>query len=200
MLRTPALMYPEDAFLTTVDDELLLGDFILAKPVTHWMEHGPFGQKTEQPDWHEQVYLPAGMDWYAWEDGMLIHGGQTVTAAASLDTVPMFVRAGAILPLGPVQQHVGEIANPDITLTVYPGADGDFILYDDAGDGYGYEQGECARIALHWDDATHTLSCSARKGSYPGMAQTRRFLLRLAGRETSVMIDYTGHSLTVALQ
>ena len=200
MLRTPALMFPEDAFLTAVDDELLLGDFILAKPVTHWMEHGPFGQKTEQPDWCEQVYLPAGLDWYAWEDGMPIHGGQTVTAAAPLDTVPMFVRAGAILPLGPVQQHVGEIANPDITLTVYPGADGDFILYDDAGDGYGYEQGECARIALHWDDATRTLSCSARKGSYPGMAQTRRFLLRLAGRETSVMIDYTGHSLTVALQ
>ncbi|MDY4139226.1 MAG: glycoside hydrolase family 31 protein [Eubacteriales bacterium] len=199
MLRIPALMFPEDAALTAIDDELLLGDFILAKPVTRWMEYGPYGQKAEQPDWTEQVYLPAGTIWYAWEDGTPLQGGQTVTAAAPLDTVPMFVRAGAILPLGPVQQHVGETANPDITLTVYPGADGDFILYDDAGDGYGYEQGECARIALHWDDAAHRLTFSARQGSYPGMPQTRRFLLRLAGREEEMPVVYDGRGMSVAM-
>ena len=200
MLRIPALMFPEDTALTAVSDELLLGDFILAKPVTRWMEYGPYGQKAEQPDWREQVYLPAGTDWYTWEDGTPIHGGQTVTADAPLDTVPMFVRAGAILPLGPVQQHVGEIANPDLTLMIYPGADGDFTLYDDAGDGYGYEQGECARIALHWDDASRTLSFSARQGSYPGMPGTRRFILRLAGQEKQTDMVYAGHPVQVSLK
>ena len=199
MLRIPALMFPEDAALTAIDDELLLGDFILAKPVTRWMEYGPYGQKVKQPDWTEKVYLPAGTMWYSWEDGTPIQGGQTVTAAAPLDAVPMFVRAGAILPLGPVQQHVGEIANPDITLTVYPGADGDFILYDDAGDGYGYEQGECARIALHWDDASRRLTFSARQGSYPGMPQMRRFLLRLVGREEEMPVVYDGRGMSVVL-
>lgn len=199
ILRMPALLFPEDTALTAVDDELLLGDFILAKPVTHWMAYGPFGQQAEQPDWSEQVYLPSGTDWYAWEDGTPIRGGQKVTAAAPLDTVPMYVRAGAILPLGPVQQYVGEIANPDITITIYPGADGDFVLYDDAGDGYGYEQGECALIAMHWDDGAHTLRFSERQGSYPGMAQTRRFLLRLAGREENLPVTYHGQSIAVQL-
>ena len=101
--------------------------------------------------------------------------------------------------MGPVQQHVGEIPNPDITLTIYPGADGDFILYDDAGDGYGYEQGECARIALHWDDAAHRLTFSARQGSYPGMPQTRRFLLRMAGQEEAVPVVYDGRGMSVAM-
>ena len=111
----------------------------------------------------------------------------------------MFVRAGAILPLGPVQQHVGEIANPDVTLTVYPGADGDFMLYDDAGDGSGYEQGECARVALHWDDATRVLTIAAREGSYPGMPRTRRFLLRMAGREEEVPVIYDGRGVCIAM-
>ncbi|MGN1018791.1 MAG: TIM-barrel domain-containing protein [Aristaeellaceae bacterium] len=199
MLRIPALMFPEDGRLNAIDSELLLGSFILARPVTRWMAYGPYGQKAEQPDWTEQVYLPRGTAWYAWEDGTPIPGGQTVTADAPLDTVPMFVRAGAMIPLGPVQQHVDEIPNPDLTLTVYPGADGDFILYDDAGDGYGYEQGECARIALHWDDASRTLAFSPREGSYPGMPQTRRFLLRLPGREEAVPAVYDGRGMTVAL-
>ena len=98
-----------------------------------------------------------------------------------------------------MQQHVGETSNPDMTLTVYPGADGDFILYDDAGDGCGYEQGECARIALHWDDASRTLTFSARQGSYPGMPQTRQFLLRMAGWEKEVPVVYDRRAMSVKL-
>lgn len=199
MLRTPALMFPGDAALTAIDDELLLGDFILAKPVTRWMEYGPYGQKAEHPDFTEQVYLPAGTDWYAWEDCTPVRGGQTITVDAPLDTVPMFVRAGAILPLGPVQQHVDEQPNPALTLTVYPGADGDFCLYDDAGDGYGYEQGECARLSLHWDDAARTLTLSSREGSYPGMEQRRRFYIRLPGWPEAIPVDYDGHCMSVAI-
>ncbi|MDD6051087.1 MAG: glycoside hydrolase family 31 protein [Clostridiales bacterium] len=199
MLRTPALCYPEDGALNAIDSELLLGDFILAKPVTRWMEYGPYGQKAEHPDFTEQIYLPAGMAWYAWEGDTPIQGGQTVTAAAPLDTVPMFVRAGAILPLGPVQQHVDELPNPTLTLTIYPGTDGGFTLYDDAGDSYGYEQGECARIHLHWEDATHTLTISAREGCYPGMAQRRRFLLRLPGQAEGIPVDYDGRSMSIRI-
>ena len=105
------------------------------------------------------------------------------------------VQNGKIL----LRKHVGEIANPDLTLMIYPGADGDFTLYDDAGDGYGYEQGECARIALHWDDASRTLSFSARQGSYPGMPQMRRFLLRLVGREEEMPVVYDGRGMSVVL-
>ncbi|MBQ2462712.1 MAG: DUF5110 domain-containing protein, partial [Clostridia bacterium] len=84
-------------------------------------------------------------------------GGQTITVSAPLHKIPVFVHAGSIVILGPVRQYVDENRNAPLTVNVYPGADGSFTWYDDAGDGYGYEEGECAVTTLTWDDAASTV-------------------------------------------
>jgi alpha-D-xyloside xylohydrolase len=129
--------------------------------------------------------LPGGADWYDFWTGERTAGGVTVTVAAPLDRIPLAVRAGSILPLGPVIEYAGQATDP-IELRVYPGADGDFTLYEDGGDGYAYERGEHSTIALHWNDATRTLTLGARQGSYPGMA---------TGHTFNVVIVSAGHGV-----
>ena len=145
------------------------------------------------------MYLPKGAVWHDWNSEREYPGGQTVTVSAPLDTVPLFVRAGGILPLCPVRQYVDEIKNPPLEILVFPGADGTFTLYDDAGDGYGYEKGEFARITISWDDAAGVLTLSPRQGAYPGMAKETDMLLRLRGGKT-VSVRYTGQALSAALR
>jgi alpha-D-xyloside xylohydrolase len=128
------------------------------------------------------VYLPAGCDWYDFHTGARHAGGQTITAAAPLQSIPVFVRAGSILPLGPVVQHTGEMSKEPIELRVFPGADADFTLYDDAGDGYGYEHGEFSLTPIHWDEATRQLTISARQGTFPGMPAVQDFRVALVGQ------------------
>ena len=94
MTRVPALMFPNDENLRTVNDEMLLGDSLLVKPVTRPMEYLPNAQKIEKPDDIEAVYLPAGYDWYEWETGERYAGGQTVRVHAPLDQIPIFLRSG----------------------------------------------------------------------------------------------------------
>jgi alpha-D-xyloside xylohydrolase len=98
-----------------------------------------------------------------------------------LERVPLFVRAGSILPLGPVVQHTGEQPSAPVELRIYPGADATFTLYEDDGETYAYEHGERATCELTWDDAARTLRLGARQGSFPGMAPTRRIEVRLCG-------------------
>ncbi|HQF39256.1 MAG TPA: DUF5110 domain-containing protein [Opitutaceae bacterium] len=95
--------------------------------------------------------------------------------------MPLFVRAGSILPLGPVVQHTGEQPAAPLELRIYPGANATFSLYDDDGETYAYEHGERATCELTWDDAARTLRLGARHGSFPGMTPTRRFEVRLCG-------------------
>jgi len=121
------------------------------------------------------VYLPAGCDWYDFRTGKRHTGGQTITAAAPLDSIPVFVRSGTILPLGPVMQSTSETSTDPIELRVYPGADADFTLYEDAGDGNGYQRGEYVLTPLHWDEQTQQLNIGERKGSFPGMTAPRNF-------------------------
>jgi alpha-D-xyloside xylohydrolase len=97
-----------------------------------------------------------------------------VTAAAPIERIPLDVRAGSILPLGPAIEYAGQASDP-IELRIYPGADGDFTLYEDEGDSYRYEQGAHATSAMHWDDAARTLTLGTRAGSYKGMAAKHTF-------------------------
>lgn len=196
-VRVPALMFPQDAALRQVDDEMLLGD-LLVKPVTHPMEYLPAGKRIEPVDDTERVYLPAGVDWYDGETGARYPGGQTITLHAPLDKVPWFVRGGGILLQGPVQQFVTEIPHPPLDVTVYPGADGRFTWYDDAGDGYGYEAGQCARVTFTWRDRDRELTISAREGSWPGMAEKQTLRIRLAGGNAAE-VCYTGQAITLRL-
>ena len=198
MVLFPALIFPEDAALLQVDDEMMLGGQLLVKPVTRPHEYLPEGKPIQPVDDTESVYLPAGAAWYAWETGEALPGGQTIRVSAPLDTVPLFVKAGSVVLTGPVQQYADELPDAPLTVTVYPGADGAFTWYDDAGDGYGCERDEWARVRFAWQDDRRTLSVSAREGGFPGMQKERKLLIRLTGGAEKEVL-YTGDELQIPL-
>ena len=141
-------------------------------------------------------YLPKGTLWYDFWTGKSYRGGQSVTLTTTLDRVPMFVRAGSILPLGPEMQYTGEKPWDNLEIRLYPGADGTFTLYEDEGDSYNYERGVYATIRFDWNDKARTLSISERQGSYPGMLSTRQFTVVLPDGTTKT-IEYNGQQSTV---
>ena len=137
--------FPDDPKVAGMGDEYMFGPAFLVAPVT------------EQGATSRSVYLPAGVDWYNYWTNQRFHGGQTIQVNAPIDTLPLFVRAGSILPLGdPVQSTAG--TQKLSRLRVYPGADGDFTLYDDDGKTYAYESGERRITRLHWNNASRRLS------------------------------------------
>jgi alpha-D-xyloside xylohydrolase len=119
------------------------------------------------------VYLPAGTPWIDFWTGERLGGGQSVVADAPIDKIPLMVRAGSIVPMGPFVQYAAEKPEGPIELRIYPGADGSFTLYEDEGDNYDYEKGVYSTIGFHWDDAMRELRIDAREGSYPGMLHAR---------------------------
>jgi alpha-D-xyloside xylohydrolase len=138
-----------------------------------------------------EVYLPAGTQWFDFWTGANLQGGRTIVADAPIETLPLTVRAGAILPMGPLVQYATEKPADPIELRVYPGADGNFTLYEDENDNYNYEKGVYATIAFHWDDAKRQLTIDARKGEFPGMLKTRTFEVVLVGANHGVGVDAT---------
>ncbi len=144
-MRALFMDFPDDPNVTDIPDEYMFGPALLVAPVT---EQGATSRK---------VYLPAGSDWYNYWTNERIHGGQTITNAAPIDTIPLFVRAGSILPLG---TEVLSAQQPQAiaSLRVYPGADADFTLFSDDGTTYSYEHGGGSVTRLHWEEATHRLT------------------------------------------
>lgn len=162
-IQRPLVMdFRSDPATWEISDEFLFGPAILVSPVLR--EHA-----TERT-----VYLPAGVSWYDFWSGKRNGGGMATTVAAPLERIPLAVRAGSILPLGPAIEYAGQAADP-IELRIYPGANGDFNLYEDEGDSYRYEQGAHTIIPIHWDDGSRTLTVEARVGKYPGMASGHIF-------------------------
>ena len=143
-------------------------------------------------------YLPKGATWYDFWTGKYYAGGQDVTLETTLDRVPMFVRAGSILPLGPEMQYVGEKAWDKLELRVYPGANGSFTLYEDEGDNYNYEKGQYATITFHWNDKARTLTIDERKGSFPGMLTQRQFTIVTPDGKQKV-VNYSGQKMQVSI-
>ena len=141
-------------------------------------------------------YLPKGAIWYDFWTGKQYKGGQNVVLTTCFDQVPMFVKAGSILPLGPEMQYVGEKAWDNLELRLYPGADGVFTLYEDEGDNYNYEKGIYSTINFNWNDKARTLTIGTRKGDYPGMLKNRQFTIVLPDGTTKA-IDYDGTESTI---
>ena len=142
-------------------------------------------------------YLPKGAAWYDFWTGRRYGGGQTVTLETRFDRVPMFVRAGSILPLGPEMQYVGEKAWDNLELRVYPGADATFTLYEDEGDNYNYEQGKHATITMQWNDKARKLTIAQRQGAYEGMLMQRQFTVVLPDGTTKTA-HYDGSAVSIA--
>ena len=190
LMRPLVLDFPHDPQALDQTAEFMFGRALLVAPVL----------APGVAEW--PVYLPGNPGgWYDFWTGEHADGGRTLRAAAPLERVPLFVRAGSILPLGPVMQHSGEQPAAPLELRIYPGADATFTVYEDDGESYAYERGERATCELDWDDATRTLRLGARQGSFPGMVPTRRFEVRLcnAGAPTpNRTIIYDGAAQSVA--
>ena len=163
MLRPLVMDFPADPRVRTIGDQFLFGPALLVNPVTAANAVS------------REVYLPAGTSWIDFWTGAAQAGGQAITAAAPIERLPLFVRAGSILPLGPAVQYADEQPADPLELRVYRGADGRFTLYEDAGDGYGYEQGARATISFQWDERRQTLTIGQRQGDFPGMLRERTF-------------------------
>ena len=210
--------FSADKKVWDLTDEFMFGSSILAAPIveaqytqekiiredamTGWERKEVSGESAAQADWGETKtatkYLPKGANWYDFWTGKLYKGGQNVVLTTTLDKVPMFVRAGSILPLGPEMQYVGEKSWDNLEIRIYPGADGEFSLYEDEGDGYNYEQGYYSNIIFTWTDRTRTLHISARQGGYKGMLLDRKFTLVLPDGTTRT-IDYNGNQIELKL-
>lgn len=155
------------------------------------------------------VYLPDSPAWYDFWTGATVQGGKEIETDAPLDRLPLYVRAGSILPLGPEIEYATENPGGPIELRIYRGADGSFDLYEDSGDTYDYQKGMHSIIPMHWNDKGRILTIGARSGSFPGMVNKRQFRLVIvkenhgAGAAASTSFDrevtYTGKELQVAV-
>jgi alpha-D-xyloside xylohydrolase len=144
-MRALFMDFPQDPKVADIGDEYMFGPAILVAPVT------------EQGATSRTVYLPAGTDWYNFWTRERIVGGKTVEVNAPIDTLPLFVRAGSILPLGLPVDNTSQVQKLE-KIRVYPGASGDFTLYQDDGKTYAYEKGNSSLTTLHWDDAAGKLT------------------------------------------
>jgi alpha-D-xyloside xylohydrolase len=154
-----------------------------------------------------EVYLPASSNWYDFYSGELLKGGQTITANAPLDRMPVYVKEGSIIPAGPEIQYATEKSDEPITLYVFTGRDASFTLYEDENVNYNYEQGNYAMIPLHYDEAKRALTIGQRTGSFPGMAEKRKFQIIWVSASNPVgveltgqphaLIDYSGEAVTI---
>ena len=196
-MRPLVMDFPADQRVLNIGDQFLFGPSILVNPVT------------EQGATSRRLYLPAGTRWYDFWSGEAQDGGKSVEGAAPLDRIPLYVKAGSIVPLGPDIEYAAEKPADPIELRVFAGADGDFTLYEDENDNYNYEHGVYATIPLHWNDASKTLTIGARKGSFPGMLQSRTFRVVIVGAGHGIggeltdradkTVSYSGAEVAVGL-
>ncbi|MGV7207199.1 TIM-barrel domain-containing protein [Oxalobacteraceae bacterium A2-2] len=165
-------------------------------------------QQSAPADTVMATYLPAGAEWYDFWTHQRYAGGATARRQVPLDIIPLYVRAGAIVPMGPVVQYATEQPGADLELRIYPGADGKFTVYEDDNETYRYEKGQRATYDLTWNDARRTLDISARKGSYPGLVKTRRLNIVLAGADNATGLQpaaasrsvlYSGKKLSITI-
>ena len=146
-------------------------------------------QLVEKKEQTRKVYLPAGSEWYDFWTGEIFNGGQTVSFDAPIDKIPLLVKAGSIIPMGPFVQYAVEKPADPLEIRIYPGANGEFILYEDENDNYNYEKGIFSTIAFRWDNASRQLTIGKRKGSFPGMLEKRSFQITLVGKSKGTDIE-----------
>jgi alpha-D-xyloside xylohydrolase len=163
IMRALVMDFGSDKNVLNIDDQFMFGPALLVNPVTEY-------KARTRP-----VYLPAGTDWYDLKSGHYFKGGQTIKADAPYTDMPLFLKAGSILPCGPEIQYTDEKAADPIRLFVYTGADGSFTLYEDENVNYNYEQGQFAMIPLSYSEKDHILTIEKRQGEFPGILATRTF-------------------------
>jgi alpha-D-xyloside xylohydrolase len=194
IMRPLVMDFRNDRRAQNIGDQFMFGPEILVNPVT------------EPGATLRHMYLPDAK-WYDFWTGASMDGKKMIDTPAPLDRMPLFVRAGSILPMGPEVEYVAQKPADPIEVRVYAGANGDFNLYEDEGDTYDYEKGVRAVIPMHWDDATKTLTIGARNGTFPGMLAHRTFHVVFVGEnhggginpvaQPDKSVEYSGSQLTV---
>lgn len=185
-----------DKKVVNMNNEYLFGKSILVAPVVH-AQYTPetIVKSNEETGWNKnedtnsakiqettfaqvkstKVYLPKGTSWYDFWTNEKINGGQEITKATTIDEIPLYIKSGSIIPFGPQVQYATEKKWDNLEIRVYPGADGEFTLYEDENDNYNYEKGVYSTITFKWNDKTRTLTIGKRRGSFNGMLKNRKF-------------------------
>jgi alpha-D-xyloside xylohydrolase len=194
-MRPLVMDFRTDVRVQDIGDQFMYGPAVLVNPVT------------EQGATLRHLYLPKAK-WYDFWTGHAVDGGMAIDAAAPLDRIPLYVRAGSILPMGPDIEYSTEKPADPIELRVYTGADGTFVLYEDENDNYDYEKGIHATIPIQWNDASRTLTIGDRQGQFPGMLESRTFQVVFVGEGHGVgipptpqadkIVEYSGKQITVS--
>ena len=199
MMRGLVMDFNGDEKVLDIKDQWMFGSALMACPVGEYQKYS------------REVYLPKQKGWYDFYTGAYHAGGQTIVADAPFDKIPVFIPEGAILPIGPEMQWSDEKKPELIDLYVYAGKDGSYTLYEDEGTNYNYEKGKYAVIDFKYDDARKQVTIGARKGSFDGMLQKRRFNIilvdqkkqqgvNLAKSPKGKVVKYSGQAMTVKLK
>lgn len=212
MTRALVMDFAEDKQALDINDEYMFGKSILVCPVTQPM-YNKLKDSVKVEDYSElkskSVYLPKGTDWYDFWTGEKKNGGQTIQKITPLDIIPLYIKAGSILPFGPKVQYATEKKWDNLEIRIYKGANGEFNLYEDENDNYNYEKGAFSTISFSWNDVKRTLTINERKGSFAGMLAKRKFNIVLVsdGKVAAInvsekvdnMVNYIGKKIVVKL-
>ncbi|HWJ90908.1 MAG TPA: TIM-barrel domain-containing protein [Flavisolibacter sp.] len=194
MMRALVLDFPSDTAVTSLKDEYLFGPSLLVSPVYQYKLR------------KKEVYLPGNSGWYDIYSGRFFEGGRRMTIEAPYERMPLFVREGSIIPLGPVVQYVGERPADTLTIRVYTGKNASFNLYEDEGTNYNYEKGLRSVIRLSYDENSGSLTIDKRVGNFPGMLTHRNFKIvwitkgdpvQLEVEKDGTLVKYSGEKLIV---
>jgi len=216
MMRALVMDFANDKDALDINNEYMFGKSLLVCPVTTPMYSKIVvdgNDTTKVEDFstikNEEVYLPKGSDWIDFWTGEKYDGGKTINKEVPIEIIPLFVKAGSIIPFGPKVQYATEKKWDNLEIRVYPGADGEFTLYEDENDNYNYEKGVYSTITFTWDNAQKTLSISDRKGSFPGMLNERKFSIVKVSKNNgigmnvvekySMVVVYKGKKVVVKL-
>jgi alpha-D-xyloside xylohydrolase len=201
ILRAVALDFPVDVKTHNLTDEFLFGPALLVCPVTSPMYYEKNSQPIVAAKKSREVYLPAGASWFDFWTEKVFTGGQIIVADAPLETLPLFVRAGSIVPMTETMQFVDEKPDAPYEVRIYRGADGAFMLYEDAGDNYDYERGAFAQVLFSWNEARSELTIGARQGNFSSLVvrrELRLVFISSRGCETKT-VNYTGAELKISV-
>ena len=186
MARLLAFDFADDPNVYDLKDEYMFGHFLVG-PVTH-----PLSESTTR-----RMYLPKGTAWIDYWTGQRHDGGQWLTIDVPINRLPLFVKAGSIIPTTEVAQYTAAQTKLPVTINIYPGGNARFELYEDEGDSYRFEQGASSLITFSWDEKSHTLNISPCQGTYPGMMTQRQFIIKTPSKQ--VVVKYKGKQQQVKL-
>jgi len=199
MMRALVMDFADDKNVLDINNQYMFGKSILVCPVTEQM-YTKINESIRVSDFSntksKEVYLPKGTDWYDFWTNEKFSGGQKINKPSPLDVMPLYIKAGSIIPIGPDVQYAEEKKWDNLELKVYTGANGLFILYEDEFDNYNYEKGAFTEISVTWNNSSRILTIGARKGSYPGMLENRMFTVTLQDG-TAKTVQYNGKKVEV---